>query len=564
MNESFPALELQSKHDYYKEKIVYFYYNTTRSHTLSEFTCQFDDFVQVLKKDISTDNIYEQYAFIIYQLTLHTRDQYNGKGEHDISYVLIDVLYKHLPNLALACLYQFVRPCYKGQAYGSWRDIKHLCHYTTNEKLVDECIEIMNGALSKDVLAITKQKSQDDAKKTISNVAKWIPRENKKFGWLFERLAINWSNKYFPYLLKSPASYDRALRKAKMTYRRLIAGLNTLKDTLEVKLCSDQWNKIDIHSIPQLAFSKYKNALCKYVFDSPEKIFEKTFYSDTNMKRLECSLKTKKHLENKYYPEGAFEPDREHASYVPFTQPLSQLVKRAFELIDQKRELEIDILNNEWSQINGLLDAKSLENMIPIIDMSFLSKSTDGYYNAIGLALLMAERSTLAKRILVIDNQLSWVNLQDETNFVSMIKKLRNDTKSRTSTICDFTGAMKEFVKYIDESKISNIKIKEMTLVYFHTQSLEENTHSQIIKLFYNGGLTGSRNNAFPCPKMIYWNLSTTTCSCPSALNSKNSILLSGYNANLICTLANLQKDSYSMIIEILKEYRHPDNNNRQ
>jgi len=559
MNESFPALVVLPKHDYYREKIVYFFYNTTRTDDLKEFSHQFDDFIQVLKTDVSNNKIYEQYAFTIYQLTLHTRDQYNGKGEHDISYVLIDVLYRHLPNLALACLYQFVFPCYNGQAYGSWRDIKHLCHYSTNEQLIEECIEIMNGALSKDVLAIGKQNSVEGAKKALSNVAKWIPRENKKFGWLFERLAINWSKKYYPYLLKNPDSYDKALRKAKMTYRTLVARINTIKDTVEIKLCSDQWNKIDIHSIPQLAFSKYKNALCKYVFDSPEKIFEKSFYSDTNMKRLECSLKTKKHLENKYYPEGAFEPGRVHASYVPFAQPISTLIKRAFELLDQKRELETDILNNEWSQINGVVDTKSLGQIIPIIDMSFLSKTTDGYYSAIGLALLVAQRSTLAKRILVIDNQLSWVNLQDTTNFISMIKKIREDTKSRTSTICNFTGTIGELIKYMDEAKVSNIKTKDMTLAYFHTQPLEETMHSQVIHLFYRDGLTGSRNNAFPCPKMIYWNLSTTICPCPSTITCKNSILLSGHCASLIRTLANIHKDSYTTIVEILKDYRHPD-----
>lgn len=555
----FPVLEPGPKDDYYREKIVYFYYNLTRTKDLTTLASQFDDFVQVLKKDVSTNKTYEQYAFIIYQLTLQTRDQYNGKGEHDVSYLLIDVLFKHLPNLAIACLYQFVFPCYKNQAYGSWRDIKHLCHYTNNEKLIEECIEIMNDALTKDLLIIGKHNSMDSAKKELSNIAKWIPRENKKFGWLFERLAIDWSNKYYPYLLKNPSTYDGALRKAKMKYRRLIAGINTIKDTVEIKLCSGLWNKIDIHSIPQLAFSKYKNALCKYVFDSPDKIFEKSFYSETNMKRLECSLKTKRHLAYKYYPEGEFEPNRPHASYVPFTQPIGALTKRAFELIDQKRELEINILNNEWSQICGIVNAKSLENMIPIIDMSFLSKSTDGYYSAIGLALLLAQRSTISKRILVIDNQLSWVNLQDETNFLAMIKKIREDTKSRTSTACNFTGTIKEFIKYVDESKLSNVKIRDMTLIYFHTQPLEENTHSNIINLFYLGGLIGSRNLIFPCPKMVYWNLSTTTSSCPSAINSKNSILLSGHNANLINTLANLQKDSYSTIVEILKEYRYPN-----
>jgi len=555
MDESFPLPINQAKDEYYKEKIVYFYYNTKRTDNLKEFANQFDNFVQVLKKDILINKVYEQYAFIIYQLTLHTRDQFNGKGEHDISYVLVDVLYRHFPNLALSCLYQFVFPYYKGKTYGSWRDIKYICHYTNNEKLIDECIEITNDALTKDVLLLANYSCSEEAKKFLSNVAKWIPRENKKFGWLFERLAIHWAKLYYPYLLTNPDSYSSALRKAKMIYRRLISGLNIIKDTVEIKLCSGQCNKIDIHSIPQLAFSKYKNTLLKCVFNRPERIFEKGFYSDTNMKSLECSLKTKKYLDSKYYPEGTFEPNRPHSTYIPFTLPVGELIKRAFELIDQNRELEIDILNNEWSQLCGIVGSKSLGQIIPIVDMSFLSKASDSYYSAIGLALLVAQRSIFTKRILVIDNQLSWVNLQDTTNFVSMIKKLREDTKSRTSTICNLNGSIKEFIKYLDEAKLSNIKIKEISMVYFHTQALDEDKHNEIIKLFYNGGLTGSRNLILPCPKMIYWNLSTTVCPCPSHINSKNSILLSGNNTILINTLANLDIDSYNTIVNILKDY---------
>lgn len=553
MNEEFPLPEPISKHEYYKEKIVYFYYNLTRSKELKILDDQFDDFVQVLKNDVSIDKIYEQYLKLIYQLVLHTRDQYGGKGEHDISYLLIDVIYRHFPDFAKDCLHQFV---YK-DCCGSWRDIKHLCQYTNNEKLIDECIEITNNELSNDVLKLGDENVNDITKKNLSNVAKWIPRENKKFGWLFERLAVDWTKKYYPYLLSSTISYDAALRKAKMTYRRLIASLNKLKDTVEIKLCAGEWNKIKIKNIPQLAFTKYKNSLCKYVFDK-HGIFEKTFYSDGNMKRLECSLKTKKHLENKYYPEGAFEPDRSHSSYIPFTLPLSTLTKKAFELIDQNRELEIEILNNEWSQLSGIIGRKLITSAIPIIDMSFLSSTTEGYYTAIGLACLVAERSTISKRILVIDNKLSWVNLQQETNFVGMIKKIRNDTKSRTATVSNLGGVMNEFIEYIDDSKLCNTTIRQLSLIYFHTQPLTEKTHSDIIHLFYKGGLTSSRNLAFSCPKMIYWNLSEKMCPLPSFIDSKNSILLSGHAANLIKNLDLVYKDSYSTILEILKYYKEP------
>jgi len=563
MIEEYPTVEPISKHEYYKDKIVYFYYQFTRTIELESLRSEFDDFMQVLKNDKKNPE-FEPYVYQIYKLTLHTRDQYCGKGEHYISYMLIDVLYKYLEPIAMACLYQFVHPCYRNQAFGSWRDMKYLCNYTTNESLIEECIDLINSALAKDIVRIKNHPKQEikNTRSELSNVAKWIPRENKKFSWLFDRLAIDWSKKYTKYLIPNNkhTNYSAALRKAKMQYRKLIATINKILDTVETKLCSNQWASINIENIPQLAFAKYKQALCKYVFDGPQIIFEKAFYSDMNMQRLECSLKTKKYFENKYYPEGPYEPDRQHSTYVPFSLPLSKIIKQVFDTLDKPNELRADVVNSEWRKLSETIGNDYIRNAIPIIDMSFLSKQTDSYYTAIGLALLVAERSTFAKRIVVIDNKMSWINIETETTLTDMIKKIREETRSRTFTCADIENTIRELVGYIDESRLPNMKIKELSLVYFHTQATDDSLHEKIIKLFYEGGLVSSRNLPFPCPRMIYWNLSQKKTQLPGKINSKNSVFLSGHSANLIKDLQLLRTDKYDNINEIIKEYRHPLN----
>jgi len=604
--EEFPIVEPISKHEYYKDKIVYFYYQFSRTDDLESLRAEFEDFVQVLKIDKKNPE-FEPYAYQIYKLVLNTRDQYTGKGEHDISYMLIDVLYEHLHTIALACIYQFVNPCYRKQAFGSWRDIKYLCEYTKNEDLINECVSITNMALLIDVINInhctnrilpsgskmidqnenegmfklpkrshsssstTDEKTNiqwftkkpiKEIRKIISNVTKWIPRENKRFGWLFDRLAIDWSKKHNVHILTkaSEENYPAALRKEKMKYRKLIASINKLLDTTEIKLCANQRTMINIENIPQLAFTKYKQSLCKYVFEGPEKIFDKSFYTIQNMQRLECSLKTKKYFENKYYPEGIYEPDRQHSTYIPFSLPLNKIIKNAFDIVDKSNELQIDVLNNEWIKLSETIGQFNIKNAIPMIDMSFLSEQTDSYYTAIGLALLVAERSTFGRRILVIDNKLSWVNIEKDNTLLGMIKKINEETRSRVSTVADIITVLDEFVNYIDESKLDNTKIKELSLIYFQTRPSEDALHEKIIKCFYEGGLIGSRKLAFPCPRIVYWNLSQKMSCLPGQINSKNSIFLSGHQANLIRNLESLRTDKYEMVCEIIKDYKHPQN----
>ena len=556
--EEYPELPIIQKHDYYKEAITYFYYFFSRTQNIDIIRGQFDDFMQVLKTDIEKyPKQYEKYVSQIYKLALHTRDPFQGKGEHDISYMILDVFFLYFPDKALYCLYQWLYPSFREQPFGCWRDIKYLCEYTKNDDLIEICIEAINGELAKDMDIYSevngKNVSTKDVRKQISNAAKWVPRENKRFDWLFEKLAVHWSKKTMPYLFNqtnSENSYQSAIRKAKMNYRKIISQLNKILDTTEIKLCSQKWNTLTIENIPQLAFMKYKPALCKYIFDKPDKILESSFYNEKNMNRLECSLKTKKHLNNKYYPEGEFEPDRIHSTYVPFSIPLSNLIKEAFSLIKNKNEAQIDILNNQWSGLSSIIGRDNLENMIPIIDMSFLSKQTDSYYTAIGFACLVAERSTFGRRVLVIENNLTSINLQNETSFFGMICRLNDETKNQVHCASDPIYALQELVKLTSKAQLNRKEINDLTLVYYQIipWTNKENLHSAIMKLF----------TPRKCPKIIYWNLCQTNKEMilPGPVDKEKCILLSGQNANLISNLHIKKSNNYDVITEILEKIK--------
>lgn len=556
--EEYPDLAIIEKHEYYKERIVYLYYLFSRTQNIDNLKSYFGDFIQVLKTDMEKDNDeYEKYILQIYNLILHTRDQFQGKGEHDISYMTIDVFYNHFPDIASTCLKDWFHTSYREQTFGSWRDIKYLCEYTKNEDLIELCVDLTNDTLTKDVetystIINTNTMTIKDIRKNISNVAKWIPRENKRFHWLFERLAINWSKKSMPYLFKhcnTENSYQSAICKAKMVYRKTISQMNKILDTTEIKLCSQKWNKLDIENIPQLSFLKYKQALCKYIFDKSDKILESSFYNENNMSRLECSLKTKKYLNDKYHPHSEFEQNRPHSKYIPFSIPLSNIIKEAFYLLKNKNETQIDILNRQWLQLSNIIGRKKFDNMIPIIDMSFLSKQSDSYYTAIGFACLVAERSNFDRRILVIENNLISINLQNEMSLFAMINKINEETKNQIHTASNTINAFKELVKLINKAKLTNKEINDFTLIYYQTNTSTnienyKDLHAMLMDIF----------NIKKYPTIIYWNLCQTNKEMvlPGPINKEKCIFLSGHNANLISNLYIKKSNNYDLIVEIL------------
>jgi Domain of unknown function (DUF2828) len=581
-----PEVTTEYQHQYYREQIVLLFYNLSRKNTPESFGFVenvLNSLLKSLKEDIQkSPDEFLPYLTTIYKMIGHTRDIYNGKGEHELAYMMIFVLHKYYPSLSVYCLYKFVQPiCDAEISYGSWRDIKYFCDYVRkrsmngiNDTLIEICVKLMNKTFAKDVLTIDeliqKHKHTNEKPKFrehITNIAKWIPRENKKFDWLYNMLVKDWFSTFHPYMFSpqlSGQSYYGALYKCKMKYRKLVSFVNRQLDTTEIKLCSQNWNQISPNHVPQICFMKNK----KQFFGSLTKN-DKHCFMLHDMKKLECAMRFGSYFEDKFAIGGEYETDRPHEDYIPFTIPLSYYVKAAIDCMEATTWFDtgdrMKLLNNQWKKMSDILGVKILHNFIPMLDMSFMSNinQTDTFYSAIGIACLIAERSSLGRRVLVIDHVPTWVSLEDCTDLVSMITKIMGATKSSRATNSNIHDAISLLLFTILETKTTYTKIRDLKLVVLQTslQSHIESLHNSMITMFYNSGQNSSRKKAFSCPTFIYWNLCQTEVSyLPGPIHLKNCLIVSGSSPSIIRELTilnNIRYNSYDFIMKILQHPRY-------
>jgi hypothetical protein len=171
----------------------------------------------------------------------------------------------------------------KTKPLGSWKDVKGLVAYmrrTMNMRderdmaayigLTKCAVKLVNERLAKDVLAFYKDEDDDDefvGKKDddeVSFVSKWIPRENKskKYGNFYERLACDYYKEWLPKDRNAnPASYEKAVVKCKIHYRKLVSFLNQYLETPQIKMCQQRWSDIAFSKTTRLTRDLQDRAL---------------------------------------------------------------------------------------------------------------------------------------------------------------------------------------------------------------------------------------------------------------------------------------------------------------
>jgi len=469
-----------------------------------------------------------------------TRDIIYGKGEHEISYMMILVFYEVFPILSIYAVYRYVQPIDGLDVpYGSWRDIKYLCEYIRehslkgdDHELIKICIELINSQLFID-LETWQFSLYPRSRKHISNVAKWIPRENKQFTWLFEKLAIHWTEKHSPYIfetLTKPDSIIKAVMKAKRIYRKKISFLNKALDTTEIKQCSQKTQEIEP-----------KHVAWHTLMKQPKLVFG----SDVNYK--ECSQKIREHMIKNIKNN----PQHHYSNYYP----VSFFVKQALFIITDKnndKKVETDILNKLWSRFSTTVKRGGLGNVLPIIDASFYMQAMDSeeYYTAIGFSILMAEQSKFGKRILAVDYQSTWINLDGCENFVAMIENIHQTMLSRSNTASNIDNAIELFIYSLLQTKSTRRFIENMSIVIFSdfvSLSSIDICKEKFIKF-----------NSY-CPNIICWNMSKHKLIEPFYKTDDTIVIISGLSNgcfNSFC-LRLEKKASFENISEVLNDERY-------
>jgi len=506
-----------------QEKIVQFNFQMVRTDDigLKKLQVIFKDLLFHLKYYIDNSslpekNLAKEYLSILYRMIGFTRDIIDGKGEYNLSYMMILTLYDFYPELsmfALKCLIDLGNN--NTHPYGSWKDIKYFCRYSKycnnniDHPLIKYSIQLVNNQLQIDYKNFLNNNSN------ISLLAKWIPREKSSFGWLYQFLAIDY-NKNFISTANSDLQIKKAILKCKTEYRKIISLINKKLDTLQIKQCNQNWSEINFNNVTSISIAKQKKAFLNLNKNGDVRFPD-------NMDRIECAENFKARIKTAISGE---EIKGKRVSMVDFT-------KQALELINNPNKEEIDLLNSQWRDNETL--SSSLANMIAMIDVSG-SMNGDPMNVAISLGIRIANKSRLGKRVLTFSNKPNWVNLESYDDFFSQVEVIKRADWGMNTNIY---SALDMILDGIIQSKLSPEETKDLILVILSDMQIDEGNNSdknsiyEVMNTKYKEA--GLRNFGIPFspPHVLFWNLRSTN-GFPTLSNNSNCSMMSGFNSQLL------------------------------
>jgi hypothetical protein len=222
---------------------------------------------------------------------------------------------------------------------------------------------------------------------------------------------------------------------------------------------------------------------------------------------------------------------------------------------------EIDLLNLQWrdsSSQNG-----QLGNFIAMVDVSG-SMNGDPLYAANALGIRIAEKSKLGKRVMTFSNKPSWVNLENDSDFVSMTAKICTDSGLNTNLY----AAMDLILNAIIQSKLSPDEVHDLVLVILSDMQIDEaDKHADMsmyenIKKRYSDAGTRLYGKPFNPPHILMWNLRSTS-GFPCLSYQTNASMMSGFSPTLLNVFCEKGLDAlqsctpWSILVECLDNDRY-------
>ncbi len=324
---------------------------------------------------------------LLYRLIAHTRSVNDGLGERDLTYAMICVWYRHYPIHAIKAL-RYIVSTY---GIGSWADIKYISAYALKsndpnaDAIIDSAIGLLNFQLNEDRVAWNKALgnylqikksmpttllSRPDGREIMSFAAKWAPREKSRFGWLFNRMAMQWSQMFSVVNAKS--------------FRRMISSLNRELETVQIKQCARKWADISPETVSICTLLRQKKAFTKV----------------HNEDRATCASNF-----SDFYEKAVL------------AIPSGKLVSYA--LAKDRNE---SWLNRVWSEKPKMKP----NNAIPIVDIGWETIN----YDFIGDGIRLAQSGP--QRLLLAGQTPIWITAEYKDSFIDIIERIRPFIEQRT------------------------------------------------------------------------------------------------------------------------------------
>ena len=397
------------------KRIYVFFQSIVKLEKDNKLEFEFLSLLEAIKLNLETKNYYYNfyvgYLIFIIKLMALIRDYEFGYGNLNLFIKLLYTLHSIFPSLALKLL----ENCFsidKKLLIGSWKDIKYLCEFVKN-KTHNELHPLITKSIDLVVIQLKLDASKSNEK--LSLVAKWIPREKSKYGWLFDLIAKRYYHYYFNYI-NNVFQEQRALSKASRNLRKTCSKLNEKLQVLENKLCNNH-KEINISKLTKKNISQYISLLTnKFSIVDQLSISQTMFWQD--------------------------------------------IILKAWKICDQKQcSKEVDFLNNQWEIIESSIS--SLINILPIVDCSF-EMGVNNFIRALGLGIMIANKSQLGNRIVLINNKFTWISFENCKRLTDKLKVIKSKTQMINSNLnCGYNSLCREIFAFGDKKNI----IKDLNLL---------------------------------------------------------------------------------------------------
>ncbi len=496
-----------------EEKLTQLYFQLVRSGNLELIELHYRD---LLKKKNSTIMPY------LYKLIAQTRDITQGKGEYNLSFMLLGEWLllgdEYIPYIYNALdLFVYIE---NEHPYGCWKDLKYFCHYLCYEKsYITQGHEIIDYCCEK----IANQLCIDINSDTPTLCAKWAPREKSKFGWMAPIIS-----KKLVYKLKMDnLSKNECIR----IYRQTCSNINKKLETTQIKQCGQEWATIDFNKVTSITMRKQANAFTYFP--------ENSLNDSINIDRKICSENYKKYIESKVKNNKTIKGSR--VSFYDF-------VKHALNInitvdSDEVQTLK-QVLNLQWNDHRK--QNNNLDNIAVMVDVSGSMESDNciPLYNAIGLGIRISELSKKFKdEILTFSSNPSIVKLDHCDNFVDKVHYVRRVEWGGTTNL---EAALELILEKLVIEDTPQEQVKDMVLCVLSDMQIDEaicvdtGTMFDLIKIKY-------KNAGYQLPTIVFWNLRQTN-GFPSTTTENNVIMVSGYNSVLLNAFSEKGVDAFKNI----------------
>ena len=207
--------------------------------------------------------------------------------------------------------------------------------------------------------------------------------------------------------------------------------------------------------------------------------------------------------------------------------------------------VEIDALNIAWKdQYKNSLDS-IFENAIAMLDTSAsMTWENCPFYDAMGLAIRIAEKSSLGKRIMTFSNKPTWMKFDEINTLTGFVNKIKNEANIGYNT--NIYASMQMIADACVEKNLHPSVVENMFLCILSDMQIDSaiknynnaTLNDNIKAIFHNAGCKTSYKCPYKPPIIIYWNMRTTS-GFPTATNEPGCILVSGYTMDVIEELEN-------------------------